>query len=441
MTIILGTIQLLLIGIICIYELKNKSTSIFLWAVLILMFGIMHFFTALTGDTEYNDKIINTSSLFVIIFCVTYLVTRILIIRKSCLNTMVFKQDLEIKKTDKKFFFILFLLLIIVVIYQIYILATGAGGLSNTSWGNMRKTTTNTGYFSYSQMFTTLFFTASSCIMVAIMLKDKKKVIVLITLILLEVIISRNRIEILPIFSALILLYISKIKKIKIKQIIVFSIVGIIAIYSVYALRVFRHYGTLETFIKNFNFVEFNDKVNLYLKTDNGELGLRRHFYYFMSKDNNFKDFGEGNTYIRMLLVAIPTKWSLGIKPNDFAISMGYAIDPTVEGYSIHPTLFGDCYANFGMLGMFMGIFWAIYATVLDYILNKQKEIVKYSSTLICSVAYIIIARGSVYNGFVWQFYGLIMLQVIALISRITIKKSEHRYESFINNKNGENNE
>lgn len=423
LTIILGILQLILIGIICIYELKNKSTSIFLWAVLILMFGIMHFFTSISSDIEYSNEILNKASLFVIIFCITYLTTRILISRKSSSNVIVLEETVQVNRVEKKFFIILYFLLIFVVIYQIFVLATGAGGLSNTSWGNMRKTTTNTGYFSYSQMFTTLFFTASSCIMVAFMLKDKKKVIISISLILLEVIISRNRIEVLPIFSALILFYISRIKKIQIKHFLVFSIIAIVAIYSVYALRVFRHYGTLQTFIETFEFTEFNDTVSLYLKTDNGELGLRRHFYYFINKNNNFKDFGQGNTYIRMLLVAVPTKWSFGIKPSDFAISMGYAIDPTVEGYSVHPTLFGDCYANFGMAGMFMGIFWAIYATILDYILNKQKRIIKYASILVCSISYIIIARGSVYNGFVWQFFGLIILQVIFIISRITIKK------------------
>ena len=215
-------------------------------------------------------------------------------------------------------------------------------------------------------------------------------------------------------------------KKITLKQITFFVILAIFAIYSVYALRVYRHYGTLQTFVKEFNFVEFNEKVNLYLKTDNGELGLRRHFYYFINSNNDFNDFGKGHTYIRMLMVGIPTQWSFGIKPSDFAISMGSAIDPTIVGYSIHPTLFGDVYANFGDFGVLMGFFWALYTSIIDRILQKQKQSIKITSILICSVAYVIIGRGSVYNGFVWQFYGLIIIQVLSIISRFRfIRKNE----------------
>ena len=73
-----------------------------------------------------------------------------------------------------------------------------------------------------------------------------------------------------------------------------------------------------------------------------------------------------------MLLVFIPTRWSLGLKPDDFAIIMGSAIGMGPGG-STHPTLFGDCFANLGMYGVLLGIFWGIYATSMDYITIKRK--------------------------------------------------------------------
>ena len=70
------------------------------------------------------------------------------------------------------------------------------GGLLNTSWETMRAVSTS-GYLSFSQIFITLFFVSSSCIILAIRLKNKKILFGGVLLILIEVIISRNRIEIL----------------------------------------------------------------------------------------------------------------------------------------------------------------------------------------------------------------------------------------------------
>lgn len=426
MTILLGGVQLAILLIICLYELEKKSVSVFLWAVLILMFGIMHFFTTINGDYEYSEKVINKASIFVIVFCVSYLFCRKVINKFLTEQTIKINTKYEYKKADNRFLNFLVIMLIIIVIIQLLNLTISAGGIKNTSWGNMRKATANSEYLSYSQVFTTIFFTTSSCIILSLIRGDKRKFIIVVLVNIVEVVISRNRIEILPIFCSIIIYYILKMKKITLKQITFFVILAIFAIYSVYALRVYRHYGTLQTFVKEFNFVEFNEKVNLYLKTDNGELGLRRHFYYFINSNNDFNDFGKGHTYIRMLMVGIPTQWSFGIKPSDFAISMGSAIDPTIVGYSIHPTLFGDVYANFGDFGVLMGFFWALYTSIIDRILQKQKQSIKITSILICSVAYVIIGRGSVYNGFVWQFYGLIIIQVLSIISRFRfIRKNE----------------
>lgn len=427
MEIILGAIQLILIVIICVYEFKRKSVSIFLWAVLLIMFGIMHFLSCLSSNTEYSNEVMNKASIYVVIFCLSYLLLRKVTQKENNSECIEIKSDEEVKRFQKIFYNILIIMLVFVVVLQISSLATSAGGLSNTSWGNMRKATVGQEYFSYSQMFTTLFFVASSSLLIALSKKDRRKSIILTILIIVEVVVSRNRIEILPLFCAIITVYISKIDVLNLKRIFLLIGMTIIIIYSVYGLRVFRHYGTLENFANEFNFVEFNKTLGTYIRTDNGELGLRNHFYYFISNNNNFYGFNEGSTYKRMLLVLLPAKWSYGLKPSDFAITMGQAVDPTLIGYSVHPTLFGDCYANFGFIGcIFMGLFWAIYANILDYIIKIQKNhYFKYSLISICAVAYVIIGRGSVYNGFVWQFYGIIILYLINVLSRLRINKNE----------------
>lgn len=396
--------------------------SVFLWAILFLIFGIVHFISCFVGDLQYSNSVLNEASLYVILFCIVYLITRKCTKTKNNSNVI----DINIDKSGRndKFYKILVVVLLVVVAIQSYSLITSAGGLSNTSWGSMRNSTSNQNYLSYSQMFITLFFAASSCLLLALANKDKKKTLIVIALIIFEVIISRNRIEILPLFCSILLLYISKIKKINIKQIVLLALIAILVIYSVYGLRVFRHYGTLDKFINEFDFAEFNGTIASYIQNDDGELGLKNYFYYFIDNNNNFEAFGEGHTYKRMLLVWLPTRWSLGMKPDDFAISMGKAVLPSSDGFSVHPTLFGDCYANFGFLGfVLMGIFWAIYASVLDYIVKIQKNPnLRYALMVICCVTYIIIGRGSIYNGFVWQFFGIIILILLNFALKIKIK-------------------
>lgn len=428
MVLLLGILQFIMISIICIYELRRKSVSVFLWAVLLVMFGIMHMFSILLNTYEYSVDTMNEASLFVILFCVLYLITRYLTQRK---NDIITEEKIELEDNEKekmkKFMNILFYLLILTVFIRIFILSRQAGGLINTSWITMRETVG--GYFSFSQVFGPIFFTCSTCLILAIKLKDRKILILSSAIILLEVVVSRNRIEILPIICAIIYAYILKNKKITMKQIMILGCIGLVSIYLIYALRVFRHSGSIQNFFATYDLKSFNQKVGEYLEDDSGELGLRKNMYFFIENNNNFEDFEKGHTYIRMALVLVPTSWSFGLKPNDFAITMGKAVSPTVEGFSIHPTLFGDVYANFGFVGFFMGIFWAFFVLILDKLIIKSNKLVRLPISLICGIIYIIQARGSVYNAFSWLVYCIIILTLIHYTYRIiynTISKGEN---------------
>ena len=83
MIFILGTIQLIAIIAVCVYELRNKSIAIFMWSILFVMFGIMHFISILTNSYTFSEKTMNTASLFVILFTISYLLGRILISPRS----------------------------------------------------------------------------------------------------------------------------------------------------------------------------------------------------------------------------------------------------------------------------------------------------------------------------------------------------------------------
>lgn len=432
MTIFLGIIQFIIIALICIYELCKKSTSVFLWAVLLIMFGFPHMISIIFNKYDYSESTMNEASLFVILFSIIYLSIRYLYYRYFYKPKKTEKEDKNKEiKIEKKFLIVLFIILICIVTLRILELARVAGGISDITWATMRST--DDGYFSFAQIFIPVFFASSSCIILSMRLKEKKIMICSIILVMIEVLISKNRIEILPILVGVIYNYILNIKKVDLRKIVVLGIIGVLTLYSIYGLRVFRHAGSIQNFIDKYNVRTFNTTVIDYFKNDDGELSLRNHMYYFIEKDNNFENFGKGHTYLRMLLVLVPTSWSFGIKPTDFAISMGKAILPDSTGFSTHPTLFGDAYANFGFYGFYIGIFWAIFAIVIDKLNINLSKTISLTISFVVSIFYIIQGRGSVYNAFAWCTYSIILLFIVyELVKNINKENIIKIYEKII---------
>lgn len=414
MTLILGILQFLAIIILCVYELNKKSVAIFLWATLLIMFGIMHLISILMGSYVFSRETMNKASIFVILFSTIYFATRC--IMEKLFNKKNDEKIVKNEKETKQFMYVLFIILIVIVSIRIITLSRGAGGIINTSWETMRTTVTQNQYLSFSQIFLSLFFAGSTCMILAIEVKNRKVLILSILIVLIEVLISRNRIEILPILVTFIYYYIKKKDKISIKLLVGLAIMGVLSIYLIYGMRVFRRSGSFKDFFAQYTFGTFNKEVGRYLEEDDGELGLRKYYYYFIENNNKFNNFNKGHTYIRMAMVLIPSKFSLGLKPDDFAITMGSAINNRIKGFSIHPTLLGDVYANFGVLGVFMGIFWGAYVFVLDKISNTRNYTKSSIYSIIICISLIIQGRGSVYNAFASLVLSIILLKTIYLI-------------------------
>lgn len=420
--IILGLIQILLIFAIVIYEYNIKSISVFLWGTLGIMFGVMHFITTLFDEFEYSKSVLNEASIFVIGFCIVYITTR-LIMQRNNIAIKFNVKNIDKDKFNERCINILFILLVICVFYRVYSIAKFSGGIFNSSWGSARELGLSRDYISSSQIITSLYTISTGIGLIYLLKKDKIKSIIVILLIVTCAIITRNRIEFIPIFCFVGIFIIFNNEKLTFAKLFKLFIFALIAIYIVYALRVFRHYGSISNFISEFNFSEFNSKIFKYIITGDGELGLRKDFYYFIQNNNNFNNFNKLHTYIRMAMVLVPTQFSFGLKPPDFAISMGSAVRPGSIGYSTHPTLFGDCYANIGVLGIFLGIFWAIFVYYGDKIIDKQNITNKSCLIVLYAYSYIIIGRGSVYNPFVWGVYGVIFLIIINILSKLRIRE------------------
>lgn len=422
---LLAFAQFVLIAIICFQEVKRKSPAIFLWATLMIMFGVMHLLSVVTGNSDYTDQTLNEASLFVIGFCsIYYFVRYILCYSKGKQYQVASYYSIEsMNSTKTTWFLALFFMACFMMCYN---LISFSGGIINTSWSSGRDYSATLNYANSHQIYRILYFSLGGVPFLLWIKKKHKTSMLCVVAILILTIITRDRIQVLPVLVFILALYVLKIKDLKLPHILFAAVIAIAVIYIVYGLRVFRHYGTIEVFLRDFELGEFVDRINIYLTTDNGELGLRNDFYYFIQKDNQFTGFGEWATYIRMLLVYIPTRLTFGLKPADFAQTMGSAVG-MVAGGSTHPTLFGDCYANAGILGVLLGSFWAIYCSIADRIvIRSKKQTQKVLTYCLFAVTYVIIGRGSVYNSFFFVAWGIpaiwVMVTVFDKLPKIRFK-------------------
>ena len=418
MSVMLAFFQLLFIALICIYEVKRKSSVVFLWATLLVMFGIMHFLSVLIGKSEYTTNVLDEASLFVILFCSVYILVRYVMCNSKRDTYFIFSYDSICKQAIRNHGTMIFVLFCGAVFLLLWKFVAFSGGILNTSWGAGRNYTASLGYANSNQVGYILFFSLAGVPLFFYIFRQKAKMIFCILFILALVLITRNRITVVPILVCIISVFVFKIRKLKLSHLVIATLGAVGVIYLVYGLRVMRHYGTLENFINTASFVDVVEKINLYIITDNGELGLRNDFYHFIKYDNKFDGFGEGASYVRMLLVYIPTRFSFGLKPDDFAITMGTACGGS-NGYSTHPTLFGDCYANLGWFGILLGAFWALYASVADYITVRFKHILfKILAFCLFASMYVLMGRGSVYNSFFYVAYGVPVLCALSYVHR-----------------------
>lgn len=439
MNVFLAFIQLITIILICIYEYKKKYISIFLWGTLLIMYGVPHFLSVVFKKISYDEEVVIKASIFVILFNLLYLFTKFLIFDITK-NISTYKTTLVEKiklhrvaevylgpKRDEHLTRVFFALLASCLFILVVSSVAYFGSVFNSSWGNFRRLNKELGFMSPIRYTNFIFF---GCAGVALVYKKYNKNIMFIISLMIIVfysLITGNRITILPALMAIIIPYIfNDKKKLSIKQILFLSFIAFFIIYLVHFLRLLRIYGGFYNLAINFDFEQVNLQVlDMILNGNGGELALRNIFYYFIYKDNNFINFNRGHTYIRLLLIAIPTSLSGGLKSPDFAITMGSAWknDPYNSSYSVHPTLYGDCFANFWWFGIFLGAFWAALSYMLD---NKcvhiKNEVVRSMLMVLWGTVYVIVGRGSVYNGFFIGYAGSIVVGTVYLISKFRIR-------------------
>ncbi|MGE6490450.1 O-antigen polymerase [Exiguobacterium sp. NPDC077395] len=429
MGIILSLIQLITILIICIYEYKKQQISIFMWATLLIMFGLPHLISVVFNYSTFNDQILYQASAFVIGFNIVYLTTKIFIdlVLKSENNEPVFfsKVNNHFSNRDKKLVNTFIILLCISLLIILYVSIVYFGGIENSSWGKFYMLNVELGFNSPIKYADIIFFTVAGVALVLRSNKNKYMFLFTAGLIITYSIVTSNRITILPAFMAIIIpIIFSQSKRVSIKKILYFSLIGFLAVYSVYFLRLVRIAGGVTNFFKEFHFKDINSTISEMLLNGDGELGLRNAFYYFISINNNFPGFNEAATYIRILLIGIPTRLIENIKPPDFAITMGSAYTNNLNNtrYSMHPTLYGDVFANLWWFGILLAIFWAIFTYAVTKLAKRNNFVMRNMLLSLFGTMFVIIGRGSVYNGVFIGIQGALLLFLLYYLSQLSMK-------------------
>lgn len=384
------------------------------------MFGLTHFLEIAEDRYSFSEGVQTEASVFVILFCLLYGGTRFIILRRGSsrlASVLTGISDSHMRGDEQSG--ILYAGLAVSAVYSIAQTIRTAGGFMSTAWGLSRKLGVSASYVNFSgHLGGCAYYALSGLFLCSLLRKERGGIFISALCILSVAIITRNRITVTPLLAGGTGFLLIRVKKIKLSFILLGVLAGVATFFIVYGLHTFRHYGSLGNALANVSISGLLSRISGMLKDDSGELGLYKWFYYFIMHNNSFKSFGRAHTYLRMLMVFVPTRFAFGLKPDDFAIAMGSAAGMGPGG-SMHPTLFGDCYANLGFAGIFLGILWALLVTQLDRIILSMKtnesKVLAYS--LMASM-YIIIGRGAVYNAFFNVAYGSLFLVLTDKILR-----------------------
>jgi len=417
---ITGAIQLVMGLVVLLQEFKRGSLSVFLWAGLLVMFHIPHFVTSCGINIEYPIWSYIMASMFASAFVFFYLATMKILIGTGgniCTIVSIVQSEKELSIIDRRYEKYYYSVIIVSTIITVLYIRSIAGSLLQSSWSNILLDKPPNTILLILFTLIPFFIDVAGGIFIYYFPERKRRwnTVFLGVLVLFSIFIRREKQRFLVLAVPIILILYMKNRKIKLSTIFKYLVIFIAGYFIVLVLAYMRD-GTLGDFISSFSFSNIWNYSIISLSTSSGELGLRNAFYKFIANRNNFAGFNTGAEYLRMLLFWVPTRFSFGIKPSDFACTMGSAwldLGPQ-DIYSMHPTLYGSCFANFNYFGIFLAIFWAVLLYFFERIVyTKKKFLMRCGLSVLLGINYIMIARGSAYNAIFTIIVGYIFLEVV----------------------------
>ncbi len=396
--------------ILCIYiEIKYLSPTIIFWIAITGVFLLPHLFYSISL-INVNLKTLLEATIFVSAFNYLYFFTKVLIIysiRKKRFNWIF--SNLITNKNRRINHLLIWLNVFGLLIWIFGLLIAGFDPFY-ARWADTLKI----GNI-FSQFGNMLIFTSSGILLYNYLTNKRRVFIFAILLSLVGIILLRARILLIALLIPFVILILYRNNKFNFKFKFLWLI--IVFTFSIFFLQAFRWSGG----ISDFNVKKIPSLISTSLKNmtgPHGEFHLITEFYTIIEAKNKTKNFGEGRTYWRLALFWLPSpiipEPLKFIKPRDFAIDMYNLIynKPKNNSGTTHPTFYGDLFANFGWIGIFMAVFWAFVNEFLDKIfVNNQSKLVFLLGNI--STFYVIIARGAIYNG---SFNMIIPLFIISIL-------------------------
>lgn len=404
--------------LIIFYEWHRHSMGLILWAVLFAIFTVPHLAHYYAEDYAYGT--LSSATAFAVVFMTLYFFVRFAYgcIRKEKIITII-PDDLK-NSSDalRNFFFWVYLTSFVIAMGYFY---WHGNSLLTVHW-------TYEGYHSSIEHLANFIIVSFSGLgFIFFITKKYIKFLTLFSIYIINILITQSRYMVIGFIAPFMIYFLfSPYRRKKTQGILL----GLCIILGVFLLQQYRWLGGLSNAL-HVGFSAIAQNTIEYMKNGNGEFGLVKAFYYFIENNNNFKSFGEGLGYIRLSMVLLPASL-VAFKPRDFAIDMYrewfHRDDPAG---TMHPTLYGDVFANFGILGCIMGAFYGLFVSFVDEVLfNTREPSVKILRISLTCTMMVLLARGAVYNSIANWVFGCILTAIIELAYRVLTKWRRRKVEN-----------
>ena len=139
-----------------------------------------------------------------------------------------------------------------------------------------------------------------------------------------------------------------------------------------------------------------------------GEFDLRFGYYFYFEHIPSEMPFANGQTYLRILMMPLPGFLVPGIKPRELTqvlCELRYGAS-SAEGSTDHPLFYGETWANSGLFGALIGIFWGTLFALLDWWFRKRHVCEQVLLLSPIAAFMVFLARGAVYSSSGFLFVG-----------------------------------
>ena len=392
------------VGII-VYELIKKSLVVILWAMLLVVFTIPHTFHIFLQT--YSQDVLREASNIAVLFMVLYTVIRFVyfFFRRSTIVDVDFEKIAKEDHTLVNAYFLIFVSCFLIIVYGVY---SRGGSIFRITWAEQVY-----GRVPFIENLAYIVLTSISGLgFVLFARKEKIKFVIALIIYILFLITSQSRYNILGFLVPFMTFLLFNKNK---KYIFYGMVSGLAIVVFVFLMQQMRYMSGFKGAVA-VGFYGLLKRSLAFMAEGKGEFGLIKSFYYFIEQQNQLTDFGQGLGYMRLALLLLPTSL-FPFKPRDFARDIyreWFKVDDP-RG-TMHPTLFGEVYANFGFFSFFMGIFYGILISIFDeLVLNSKSETNKVLRISLIGTMFVLLGRGAVYNSIANCFFGLIIIFGIQL--------------------------